>query len=180
MKTIVKIALLFFVLPFFINCGSEDNERRARILTLNAAISEICINDITFTDLDDNVYGYRADDFFDIPSVQAGGHSDADELTDLGVNIFLDLESFVTGNYSIEDGGNDLPGTAYVFYFPGDGTQYISTINNTENLVVEILEFREDGTLSRLEGTFNNVEVANILDPDDKYCINEFELIFTL
>ena len=46
--------------------------------------------------------------------------------------------------------------------------------------MVEILEFREDGTVSKLSGTFNNVEVANNDDPSDTLCINNFELIFTL
>jgi hypothetical protein len=146
---------------------------------LKAAINPTCTAEITYQDLDDNVYAYRADDLFNVPSVQAGGHSDESELNDLGVNIFVDLESLLTGTYSI-DGGNALPGTAYVYYYQADGTIWISTDANTENLVVEILEFREDGTVSKLSGTFNNVEVANNDDPGDTLCINNFELIFTL
>ena len=180
MRTFINLALLLCVLPLISNCTSgNENERTSRELSLRAAIATTCTTEITFNDLDDNVYAYRADDLFGVPSVQAGGHSDPDQLTDLGVNVFADLESLVTGNYSI-DGGNALPGTAYVYYIPGAGTQYTSTGNNTENLVIEILEINEEGTLTKLKGTFNNVEVANITNPDDKLCINEFELIFTL
>ncbi len=183
MKTILKLTLLFFVLPFFINCSSSDEGEGAGTtaeFSLKAAIHETCTTEITFRDLDDNVYAYRADDlFFGIPAVQAGGHSDADELTDLGVNVFPDLETLDTGVFSIT-AGSTLPGTAYVYYFPGDGTQYISTADNTENLVVTIVEYNENGILTKLKGTFSNVEVANILDPDDKLCINDFELVFTI
>ncbi len=112
MRTFINLALLLCVLPLISNCTSgNENERTSRELSLRAAIATTCTTEITFNDLDDNVYAYRADDLFGVPSVQAGGHSDPDQLTDLGVNVFADLESLDTGIFSI-DGGNALPGTA--------------------------------------------------------------------
>jgi hypothetical protein len=67
----------------------------------------------------ENIYGYRADEIFFTPSVQAGGYDESGEVhRELGVNFFALTEAaLVPGDYTI-DGGSGTPGTGYLFYFP--------------------------------------------------------------
>ncbi|WP_353778014.1 hypothetical protein [Winogradskyella sp. 3972H.M.0a.05] len=181
MKTriLFSLSLISFLCVF--NCNSNEQEAgRLGGSSLEAAVSEDCSRAINFEDLDNNVYAYRADDiFFGAPSIQTGGHSDEEELTDLGANIFATNASGVdlVGDYAIN--GSIGPGTAYIFYFDGTGNQYISSANNTEVLTVSEIVFNEDTvTVERLVFTFNNVEVANVYDPEDVLCISAFELFY--
>ena len=154
--------------------------RVSNVSSLKAAIAETCTTTINFEDLNQNVYAYRADDFFYVPSVQAGGHSDQNEATDLGANIFamLPVGLNLEGNYDI-DGASGLPGTAYIFYHDRFGNVYISSDNNTARLSVTQVQFSEDGlTVERLAFSFNNVEVINNYDAEDILCINAFELVY--
>ncbi len=170
---------MIFVLLLIYGCGgNDDNVRSSRSLLVRATIDLPCSNaDPNFTDHEDNVYAYRADALFAIPAIQAGGHSTVDESTDLGLNLFFEFGNLSRMNYPIDD-GNGIPGTSYVFYTIA-GEQYISSANNTDMLVVEDLELAEDGSVISLVCTFNNIEVVNIYDPNDKFCINLFRLEFS-
>lgn len=146
--------------------------------SLEAAISfdESCTSTINFEDLESNVYGYRADALFTVPTIQTGGHSTIDESTDLGFNLFFDPDDLERTNYNV-DGSSGQVGTAYVFYIVG-GTEYISSDANTSELIVERLELNSEGKVVVLVASFDNVEVVNNSNSSDVRCINKFKISF--
>jgi hypothetical protein len=179
---IMKNSKLIFIWLFsvlFFNCTKKSAPNAIIVgSTLKAAISfdSICNTVINFEDLNNNVYGYRADALFAVPAIQAGGHSTIDESTDLGFNLFFDPNNTERKVYTI-DGSSALMGTAYVFYTVS-GTEYVSSDNNTGNLVVESLQLSSEGEPVTLIATFNDVEVVNNANPKDKRCISAFEIRF--
>ena len=169
--------LLVFV---FISCSSGDDDGKSGSGNdLIAAIAEACSTNINYEDDQENVYAYRADNIFGQVSIQAGGHSTENESTDLGVNIFGADPIFSlpnTSTYTVDEGGL-IPGSGYVFYFDGSGDEFISTSNNEGALIrLESLTLTEAGAVEQLRITFDNIEVANTSDPDDKRCISAFDL----
>jgi hypothetical protein len=178
MKTVFNFYLIGLALFLFWSCNRQAQERISDPLSVKAAIDPNCVTRINFEDLDNNVYAYRADAIFAAPSIQAGGHSTMDESTDLGVNIFVDLSDLTNINYAIS-GGSGIAGTAFVYYINGD-SEYISTYDNTENLIIDAIEVLQDGTISKFICRFNNVQVENNMNPSDLLCINGFELVFNL
>ncbi len=179
-KTIISVAALIFLLSI-VSCstGGDDDGRSAIINSLVAAVYNNCNTSLNYRDNDGNVYAYRADDIFGRVSIQAGGHSDEDEETDLGANIFGATPIFGLpdpSTYTINSGNGD-PGTAYIFYFDGSGDQFISTDDNLGvTLSIEELTLEQDGTVTEIQVTFAQVEVQNINDPEDKRCISAFDL----
>lgn len=169
--------LLICSLFLFFNCSNtSDDERRSTGKDLKAAIAVECSSTINFEDLNQNVYAYRADMYFGVPSVQAGGHSTEDESTDLGVNFFLDLESLESGQYVIS-GNYGASGTAYVFYIV-DGVEYISTEDNAGTLFVDEITFDDNLEVTGLSCRFNNIQVADNTNASNTLCVNNFELVF--
>ncbi|WP_248723858.1 hypothetical protein [Seonamhaeicola sp. ML3] len=181
MKVFFRLGFISLFSGLLISCSSEPSNPMAIIIgaSLEASISNntSCSTNINFEDLDNNVYAYRADAGFAKPTVQAGGHSTIDESTDLGFNIFIDLDNLEKENYTIDDASATV-GSAYVFYRVGT-TEYFSTDNNTGSLVVERLELDSDsGMVLSLRATFNNVEVVNVSNPNDVRCINKFKISY--
>ncbi len=180
MKSLFSQLILGVLSVLLIGCSRTRNSENNDPSSLRAAIAEICNSTINFVDLDENVYAYRADDLFFVPSIQTGGHSTATEISDLGANIFaaLPIELNIVGTFLIDEGTAN-PGTAYIFYIDESGTEYTSTSSNTGILTVQNIDISEDGSeINSLMFSFNNVEVANIIDFEDKLCINAFELIY--
>ncbi|MFD2727337.1 hypothetical protein [Hyunsoonleella rubra] len=180
METLSKLLVLVFVLLFFLNCSTKESNPNAIVILseLEAAISfdENCTSTINFEDFDHNVYGYRADADFGVPSVQTGGHSTLDETTDLGFNMFFDPNDTERTNYTI-DGSSGQVGTAYVFYIVG-GVQYISSDTNPSNLVIDNLVLNDNGQVEILVASFNNVEVVNNSNVSDVRCVNAYKMRF--
>ncbi|PQB05878.1 hypothetical protein [Aureitalea marina] len=146
-----------------------------------AAIGPNCTDNINYEDDDGNVYAYRADNIFGVVSIQVGGHSTPDESTDPGVNLYGANPVFGlpdTGTYSVTDGSLE-PGTGYVFYIDGTN-EYISTRNNQGKPIrIDQLTLTPEGEVSQFTVTFSNLELANNSDPDDKICVNAFQLSFS-
>lgn len=181
MENLFRLCPICFFVISFISCSNNNSNTNTIIIgaSLEASISvdENCTTTINFEDLESNVYAYRADASFAVPAVQAGGHSTIDESTDLGFNIFIDLDDTERTNYSL-DGSSGLLGTAYVFYIVGS-TTYVSSDNNTGNLVVERLELDPtNGKVLALRATFNNVEIVNNDNINDVRCVNKFKITF--
>lgn len=180
MKSLLKFFAICLPLAFFTSCSKAGGSTNTIIIgpTLEAAISsdENCTETINFEDFDNNVYAYRADAGFTVPTVQAGGHSTIDESTDLGFNLFIDPEASDRTNYAIRSSGIEI-GTAYIFY-KISGTEYISSGNGGGDIVVQWLDLDDDGKVLSLKATFNNVEIVIGGDPNTKRCINNFVITF--
>lgn len=164
------------------SCSSGGSPNTIVVLSeLYAAISfdANCTTNINFEDFDHNVYGYRADALFTVPSIQTGGHSTLDESTDLGFNLFIDINDLNKTSYTVTNGGI-ITGTAYVFYKVGGvgGEEFTST-GTSGTLEVERLTLDEDkDKVLVLKATMNNVEIANINDPSKIRCVNNFKIEF--
>lgn len=175
-----SVAALLSFLILCLACSSEDDSTRSSSRNdLIAAIAEACSSTINYEDDQEDVYAYRADDIFNEATIQAGGHSTANQSTDLGVNIFGADPLFSlpeTSVYTVS-AGEVTPGTGYVFYFDGSGDEFISSNDNAGAVIrLESLTLSSTGVVERLKITFNNVEVVNTSDPEAKLCINGFVL----
>lgn len=127
-----------------------------------------------------DVYGYRGDGFFFVPSIQAGGHTPG-ESADLGVNFFALSETDLMNRttYTINNGGGQA-GTAYVYYQPTNSSsnEFISTGTSGTLTIIEILLESASGS-SYLEPTalryeISDFEVENIYSGEQR-CIMGFK-----
>lgn len=175
-------SVLTICVILLLSCSTADDGDRSSVgNSLVASVSVDCSSNINYQDDNGNVYAYRADDIFGVVSIQAGGHSTADESTDLGLNIFgadplFGLPELST--YEV-DGSSGQPGTAYIFYIDR-GVEYISTDTNLGRTVrIERLTLDTDGSVTELIVNFSNVEMYNTSDPDDLLCIGTFQLSFS-
>ncbi len=178
-KSLVTLSCYCWI-SCLLGCSSSPSNPGAIIVgpSLEAAVSidQNCITTINFEDLQNNVYAYRADAIFTIPSIQAGGHDTIDESTDLGFNLFIDTNDLAREEYII-DGSSSIVGTAYIYFIIGND-EYISSNNNTAKLIVENLRLASDGKVEPLTATFNNVIVVNNKDSGDVRCISAFRITF--
>ena len=138
-RTNLKLGIALTTLVFILSGLAGCKEAHISTGYINVSLSEpdVCHLGVNFTN--DEVYAYRADHFFFVPSIQAGGFADGREL---GFNLFaLTTAGLTTGNYQINSGGG-LPGTAYLFYYPdrnSSDVQYISMDGPSELLVTNLI-----------------------------------------
>ncbi len=166
---------------FMVSCSSNNEEERTAIInSLIAALDPSCITTTNYQDHQGDVYAYRVDHLFNSVSIQAGGHSSGNETPDLGFNLFGTDPLFGlpnTSTYTVDSGSN-IPGSSYVFYYDGTGAEYISTDNNMGVLLnLDLLTIAPDGSVTELKASFNQVEVMNTIDHNDKLCVNAFQLV---
>lgn len=175
----MKIFFCFLAVPIllcFYSC-SDNSDKPDDSYSLKAAISTDCSTTINFEDANNNVYAYRADALFAVPTIQTGGHSTVDESTDLGVNFFFDPSNAQDPNqtYNIDSGSGSM-NSAYVFYII-NGDEYISD-GMSGTLTVQKLNLELNGSVIRLRCAFNEVNVVNNADSNDQLCIKDFELVY--
>lgn len=167
MKTQYKFAFILSFLILLSSCHDDGFKGFdiGPLIFFDAAIYETCQPQINF--VGDDIYGEQIIDQNFGNYWQLGGHppNATNELPDLGLNIFVpELE---TGLYEVT---NDfITGKAFIYYIDENGNEYNSTINNSGNVSVVFTP----GSFSRIEVTFNNVEVYNAT-LDLTKCINEF------
>lgn len=177
MKNLLKLVIIFLFISLLSACAETTTGASFGIEGTNAnylrsSINETCQTFVNY--IGDDIYGNPVSDGTFGEYWQIGAHpaNATNEVPDVGINIFV--ADLVTGNYLVSD--NFEPGKALVYYTDQNGNEFDSTANNTGSINVMNIS---SGSISKLEITFNNVEVYNS-DLDMTFCINNFTYGFVV